>query len=64
MNGMERISLIQERLREIQRRWSDLKAEVAYIERKRRRAKRKEREGKCLTCFYILMFIVFFLFLS
>lgn len=45
MDSVERISLIQERLREVQRHWTDLKAEVAYIERKRRRVKRKEREG-------------------
>lgn len=45
MSGLERVSLIQEHLGQVQRRWSDLKAELAYIERKRRRAKRKEREG-------------------
>ena len=48
MNGGERVALIQKRLREVQQRWTDLKTEVAYIERKRRRAKRKEREGMCL----------------
>lgn len=46
MNSVNRITLIQDRLREVQRHWTDLKAEVAYIERKRRRAKRKEKEGK------------------
>ena len=46
MSGVERVNLIQQRLREVQQRWTDLKAEVAYIERKRRRAKRKEREGE------------------
>lgn len=45
MSGVERVLLIQERLKGVQNRWSDLKAEVAYIERKRRRARRKEREG-------------------
>ena len=47
MSSVERVSLIQQRLRDVQHRWTDLKAEVAYIERKRRRAKRKEREGLC-----------------
>ena len=46
MTSVERISMIQERLKEVQGRWSDLKAEVAYIERKRRRVKRREREGE------------------
>ncbi len=41
MSSVERISLIQDKLRDIQRRWSDLKAELAYIERKKKRAKRK-----------------------
>ncbi len=45
MSGEERVILIQQRLREVQQRWTDLKSEVAYIERKRRRARRKEREG-------------------
>lgn len=46
LSSVERISLIQEHLKEVQGRWSDLKAEVVYIERKRRRVKRREREGK------------------
>ena len=46
MTSVERISLIQEQLKKVQGRWSDLKAEVAYIERKRRRVKRREREGR------------------
>lgn len=45
MSGVDRVELIQERLKEVQKHWTDLKAEVAYIERKRRRARRKEREG-------------------
>lgn len=46
MSSVERVALIQERLQQVQRQWTDLKAEVAYIEGKRRRAKRKEREGE------------------
>lgn len=45
MSSVERVLLIQQRLKEVQRHWTDLKAEMAYIERKRRRAKRKEREA-------------------
>ena len=30
----------------MQRKWGELKAEVAYLDRKRRRARRKEREGE------------------
>ena len=45
MSGAERVALIQQRLRDVQQKWVDLKGEVAYIERKRRRARRKEREG-------------------
>ena len=45
MSGVDRVVLIQDRLKEVQKHWTDLKAEVAYIERKRRRARRKEREG-------------------
>ncbi len=45
MSSSERVALIQERLREVHKKWSQLKAEVNYLDRKRRRARRKEREG-------------------
>ncbi len=48
MEGVKRISLIQNRLRDVQLRWNDLKTELAYIERKKRRAKRKEKDGRTL----------------
>ena len=46
MAADDRVVLIQERIRELQRRWAELKTEVAYHDRRRRRAKRKEREGE------------------
>ena len=42
----ERIGLIQERMKAIQKRYMELKSEVTYLDRKRRRARRREREGK------------------
>lgn len=41
----ERVKLIEEHIRLIQQKWSDLKSEVAHLDRRRRRARRKEREG-------------------
>ena len=46
MTSGERVALIQQRIREVQKRWTELKMEVAHLDRKRRRARRKEREGK------------------
>ena len=48
LSNMERIQVLQERLRGVQRKWGELKTEVAYLDRKRRRARRKEREGEIL----------------
>ena len=33
----------------MEKRWIELKNEVAYLDRKRRRARRKEREGSVLS---------------
>ena len=41
----ERVRVIEEHIRLIQQKWSDLKSEVAHLDRRRRRARRKEREG-------------------
>lgn len=46
LSSSDRIALIQERMKAIQKRYMELKAEVTYLDRKRRRARRKEREGK------------------
>ena len=41
----EKVRLIEDHIRLIQQKWTDLKSEVAYLDRRRRRARRKEREG-------------------
>ena len=46
LDTAQRISLIQEKIKGVQKRYMELKAEVTYLERKRRKARRKEREGK------------------
>ena len=46
MTSGERVALIQQRIRDVQKRWTELKIEVAHLDRKRRRARRKEREGE------------------
>ena len=48
MTSGERVALIQERIRDVEKRWIELKNEVASLDRKRRRARRKEREGNVL----------------
>ena len=57
--------MIQERLKDVQKKWLELKAEVSYLDRKRRRARRKEREGQCLhtgvmttSCFILASTII------
>lgn len=45
MSTAERIQVIQDRIRELQKRWQDLKAEVTYLDRRKRTARRKEKEG-------------------
>lgn len=41
----ERIALLQSRMAEMRKIYHQLKQEVANIDRKRKRAKRREREG-------------------
>ena len=51
----EKVRLIEDHIRLIQQKWTDLKSEVAYLDRRRRRARRKEREGTSadtLQCMY------------
>ncbi|KAG7460364.1 AT-rich interactive domain-containing protein 4A isoform X1 [Solea senegalensis] len=45
MSSSERISLLQEKLQEIRTCYMTLKSEVASIDRRRKRLKKKEREG-------------------
>ena len=42
----QRISVLQTRIIEIRKVYMELKAEVALIDRRRKRARRKEREGE------------------
>ena len=46
LNTHERITLIQSHMKALQQKYMALKAEVSYLDRKRRRARRKEREGE------------------
>lgn len=46
MTSAEKVIMIQEQMRTIQKKWTELKAEVANLDRKRRKARKKEREGE------------------
>lgn len=46
MTSAERISILQEKLQEIRKHYLSLKSEVASIDRRRKRLKKKERESK------------------
>ncbi|XP_061551900.1 AT-rich interactive domain-containing protein 4A isoform X2 [Phycodurus eques] len=48
MSSSERISFLQDKLQEIRKYYMSLKSEVASIDRRRKRLKKKEREGKTL----------------
>lgn len=45
MSSQERISFLQDKLQEIRKYYMSLKSEVASIDRRRKRLKKKEREG-------------------
>lgn len=46
MNSLERISFLQEKLQDIRNHYLSLKSEVASIDRRRKRMKKKERESE------------------
>lgn len=46
MSSTERISFLQDKLQEIRKDYLSLKSEVASIDRRRKRLKKKEREGE------------------
>lgn len=46
MSSSERISFLQDKLQEIRKYYMSLKSEVASIDRRRKRLKKKEREGE------------------
>lgn len=51
MNSTERISFLQEKLQEIRKYYMSLKSEVATIDRRRKRLKKKDREGTLIISF-------------
>ena len=62
LDSAGRIAILTEKIGAIQKRYAELKAEVAYLDRKKRRAKQREREGKyyynnpfCYYCGNLLM---------
>lgn len=60
MNSLERISFLQEKLQDIRNHYLSLKSEVASIDRRRKRMKKKERESECgsLWCrFKVVLFL-------
>lgn len=52
MTSAERISILQEKLQEIRKHYLSLKSEVASIDRRRKRLKKKERESKYFSFKY------------
>ena len=53
MTSAERITILQEKLQEIRKHYLSLKSEVASIDRRRKRLKKKERESKCFYLIYL-----------
>lgn len=54
MNSLERISFLQEKLQDIRNHYLSLKSEVASIDRRRKRMKKKERESESLVITTVL----------
>lgn len=55
MNSLERISFLQEKLQDIRNHYLSLKSEVASIDRRRKRMKKKERESESLIIRTVLL---------
>lgn len=49
MSSLERISFLQEKLQDIRNHYLSLKSEVASIDRRRKRMKKKERESEIIA---------------
>lgn len=59
LKGDKRIEFLFNRIKELRSIYMSIKAQVAGIERKRKRARRREREGKHgLSCFAMLQLII------
>lgn len=61
MNSTERISFLQEKLQEIRKYYMSLKSEVATIDRRRKRLKKKDREGNLIIIFLLPIFQIYIL---
>ena len=59
MNSTERISFLQEKLQEIRKYYMSLKSEVATIDRRRKRLKKKDREGNLIIIFLLSIFQIY-----
>lgn len=59
MNSTERISFLQEKLQEIRKYYMSLKSEVATIDRRRKRLKKKDREGNLIIIFLPPIFQIY-----
>lgn len=59
MNSLERISFLQEKLQDIRNHYLSLKSEVASIDRRRKRMKKKERESECVNSAPLSAFVGF-----
>lgn len=57
MNSLERISFLQEKLQDIRNHYLSLKSEVASIDRRRKRMKKKERESECAVFTLLSAFV-------
>ena len=59
MNSTEKISFLQEKLQEIRKYYMSLKSEVATIDRRRKRLKKKDREGNLIIIFLLSIFQIY-----
>lgn len=46
MDGTQRIAILQQKMSELRKTYMSVKVELAGIERRRKKLKRREREGK------------------
>lgn len=53
MSSLEKIAFLQEKLQDIRNHYLSLKSEVASIDRRRKRMKKKERESESAVCFTV-----------
>lgn len=46
LDSSQRIAVLQQKLSELRKAYADVKAELATVERRRKKLRRREREGK------------------